>query len=245
LANNYPKDELLSMATMTAFGLSDFDALRPMLSQLKNDGNAPPQLMGLQQELAEVEKLWQEELAAREQDSQGEPLPRVLMHTTKGDVEIELYENQAPETVGNFIHLIESGFYEGLTFHRVLEHFMAQTGCPTGDGTGGPGYTIYNEAQKPGARKFFRGTLGLALAQNPDTGGSQFFITYLPTYQLNGGFTAFGRVVSGMEVICNIERINPDVKKEEGEPAVIPDEIISIEVVRKRSHEYSPNKVRP
>jgi cyclophilin family peptidyl-prolyl cis-trans isomerase len=244
LANNYRQEKLLPIATMTAFATCDFDALRPMLNQLVVDGNAPPMLIGLQQDLARVEQLWQAELAARQQDAQGEPLPRVVMHTTKGDIEIELFEDQAPETVGNFVHLIESGFYEGLTFHRVIEHFMAQTGCPTGDGTGGPGYTVYNESHKPGARNFFRGTLGLALAQEPNTGGSQFFITYLPTYQLNEGFTAFGRVISGMHVVSNLERINPEEKKEEGEPAPIPDEIISIEVLRKRDHEYTPHKVR-
>ncbi len=244
MAHNYPQEKLHATATMTAFANCDFEVLKPLLNELIIDGKASPQLQGLQQDLTQLEKDWQGELAAREQDLQGEPLPRVMMHTSKGDVEFELFENQAPETVANFISLIESGFYDGLTFHRVLEHFMAQTGCPTGDGTGGPGYMIYNETNKPGARKFFRGTLGLALAQAPDSGGSQFFVTFLPTYQLNDGFTAFGRVVSGMEVLSNIARINPDEEKEEGAPAVMPDEIVSIEVLSKRDHEYKPNKVQ-
>ena len=245
LANNYPEEDLQRLATMTAFATCDFGALRPQLNELTIDGQAPPMLVSLGQELNKLDQLWQEELKYREQDAQGEPLPRVLMKTTKGDVEFELFENQAPETVANFIHLVESGFYDGLNFHRVIEHFMAQGGCPTGDGTGGPGYTIYNEAQKPNARKFFRGSLGMALAQDPNSGGSQFFVTYIPTYQLNGNFTVFGRVIAGMDVVCNLERINPDEKKEEGEPPVIPDEIIGMEVVRKRAHEYAPRKVQP
>ncbi len=244
LANNYPQEKLLSTASMIAFALCDFEALRPILNKLAIEGGASPQLMGLQQDLPRVEKLWQEELQARQQDAQGEPLPRVLMHTSKGDIEFELFENQAPETVANFISLIESGFYQGHTFHRVIEHFMAQTGCPTGDGTGGPGYTIYNENDKPGARGFFRGTLGLALSQDPNSGGSQFFVTFVPTYQLNDGFTAFGRVISGMDVLSNLVRINPDEKKEEGAPAAMPDEIVSMEVLFKRDHAYQPNKVK-
>lgn len=243
MANKYPQEKLLSVAALTAFAVCDFAALKPLVNELVSTGQASPLMQALQQNLAQLEKEWQAELAAREKDAQGEPLPRVMLHTTKGDIEIELFENQAPETVANFISLIEADFYEGHAFHRVLEHFMAQTGCPTGDGTGGPGYTIYNEADKPGARRFFRGTLGLALAQDPNSGGSQFFISFLPTFQLNGGFTAFGRVVSGIEVLGNLARIDPDKPKEEDEPKAIPDEIISIEVLSKRAHEYKPNKV--
>lgn len=243
MANKYPQEKLLSVAALTAFAVCDFAALKPLVNELVNTGQATPLMQGLQQNMVQLEKAWQAELAAREKDAQGEPLPRVMLHTTKGDIEIELFENQAPETVANFISLIEADFYDGHAFHRVLEHFMAQTGCPTGDGTGGPGYTIYNETDKPGARDFFRGTLGLALAQDPNSGGSQFFISFLPTFQLNDGFTAFGRVVSGIEVLGNLVRIDPDKPKEEDEPKAIPDEIISIEVLGKRSHEYKPNKV--
>ncbi len=243
IANNYPQEKLKIVAALIAFADCDLEALKPLLIELISTGLASPLMQSLQQDMSKFEMKWQAELAAREQDAQGEPLPRVMLHTTKGDMEIELFENQAPETVANFISLVESNFYDGQTFHRVLENFMAQTGCPTGDGTGGPGYTIYNEANKPGARGFFRGTVGLALAQDPNSGGSQFFISFLPTYQLNDGFTAFGRVVSGIEVLGNLARIDPDKPKEEDEPKAIPDEIISIEVLSKRAHEYKPNKV--
>ncbi len=243
--NGFQHEKLLSHEALIAYGMNEHETLRPVLNELVAEGLASPLMLNVQAELPSLQKLWNAELAARQSDTTGEPLPRVLMHTTKGDIEMELFENQAPETVANFISLIESGFYDGLTFHRVLEHFMAQTGCPTGDGMGGPGYMIYNEASKPGARKFFRGTVGMALAQDPNSGGSQFFICFVPVMSLNDSFTAFGRVTSGMEVLGNIARIDPEAKKDDKKPAVMPDEVISMEVLTKRDHEYKPNKVKP
>ena len=84
-------------------------------------------------------KLWDTESKLRTAEVEADDLPRVRLTTSKGEVDIELYENEAPETVGNFINLVEQGYYDGLKFHRVLQNFMAQTGCPKGDGTGGPG----------------------------------------------------------------------------------------------------------
>ncbi len=97
--------------------------------------------------------------------------------------------------MGNFISLVDSGFYDGLTFHRVLKGFMAQGGCPKGDGTGDPGYSIYCEVNQENARKHFRGSLSMANA-GKDTGGSQFFLTFLPTPNLNGKHTVFRRSCS-------------------------------------------------
>lgn len=242
--HGFQHEKLLAQEATIAYGMNEYASLRPVLNELVAEGAASALMHNVQSQLTELQQFWDEELAVREADAQGEPLPRVLLHTTKGDIELELFENQAPETVANFISLIESGFYDGLTFHRVLQHFMAQTGCPTGDGMGGPGYTIYNEASKPGARKFFRGTVGLALAQDPNSGGSQFFICFVPVLSLNDKFTAFGRVVSGMEVLGNIVRIDPEAKKDDKQPAVMPDEVISIEVLKKRDHAYTPNKVK-
>ena len=167
------------------------------------------------------------------------------IRTTKGSLVVELFENQSPGAVGNFIHLAEQGFFDGLPFHRVLEHFVAQTGCPEGDGTGDPGYTIYGEFTKPNARKFFRGTLGMALSNSdPDSAGSQFFICLMPTFILNGKYTAFGRIISGIEVIGNLTKINPDEEKKKDQPPVILDEVIDVTVIKKRNHPYEPNKVK-
>ena len=136
--------------------------------------------------------------------------PGVRLTTSKGEVDIELYENEAPETVGNFINLVEQGYYDGLKFHRVLQNFMAQTGCPKGDGTGGPGYRIYCEClTRNDYRNFFAGSLGMAHG-GPNTGGSQFFITFRPTANLNGKHTCFGRVIRGLDIVKEITKINPE-----------------------------------
>ena len=145
---------------------------------------------------AEVNKYveyWKREQELRQKEAAADDLPRVKLTTTKGDIVLELFENEAPETVGNFINLVEKGFYKDLTFHRVIAGFMAQGGCPEGDGTGGPGYSIYDECGKPDARMHFRGSISMAKTNAPNSGGSQFFICFRPTPNLNGIHTVFGR----------------------------------------------------
>lgn len=123
-----------------------------------------------------------------------------------GEFVIALHADKAPVTVNNFVFLAREGFYDGVTFHRVLEGFMAQTGDPTGTGRGGPGYQFDNEDSD---LVFDRaGVVAMANAGR-DTNGSQFFITFVPTEQLNGGYTIFGQVISGMEVVNGITRRDP------------------------------------
>lgn len=181
--------------------------------------------------------LWNKEQEIRKQEETAN-LPQVRLTTTKGEILLELFENQAPDTVGNFISLVEQGFYNGLTFHRVLPGFMAQGGDPKGDGTGGPGYQIYCECYREDYRRHFRGSLSMAHAGR-DTGGSQFFLTFRPTPNLDGKHTCFGRVVEGWEVLAKIQRIDPAMPN----PAIKPDKIVKAEVVRKRDHPYAPKKV--
>jgi peptidylprolyl isomerase/peptidyl-prolyl cis-trans isomerase B (cyclophilin B) len=113
-----------------------------------------------------------------------------------GEIRIEFYPQDAPKTVENFVTLAKKGFYNGLTFHRVVPGFVVQGGDPKGNGTGGPGYQIKAEFSQ---RKHVRGTLAMARSQDPDSAGSQFYITYGPQPHLDGGYTVFGQVVSGME----------------------------------------------
>ena len=160
--------------------------------------------------------------------------------TDAGDITLELFENEAPETVGNFVSLAEKGFYDGLKFHRVLEGFMAQAGCPKADGTGGPGYKIYCECLNDDHRNHFAGSLSMAKAPANHTGGSQFFLCFVPTPQLNGRHTVFGRVIEGMDVLPEIVRRDPSKPQALAEPT----KILRAEVVRKRDHEYRPNKVK-
>lgn len=182
---------------------------------------------------------WQAELAIRQKEEAAtgnQQLPRVLLKTSRGDITVELFENEAPNTVANFVSLVESGFYDGTKFHRVIGAFMAQGGDPnTKDGNsgpagaGGPGYTIECESEAPNSRRHFAGTLSMAHA-GKDTGGSQFFITHLPTPHLDKGIadephTVFGRVINGLDVARSLK---------------VGDELQSATVIRKRNHEYAP-----
>ena len=124
-----------------------------------------------------------------------------------GDFVIQLFPDKAPITVNSFVFLARQGFYNGVTFHRVLEGFMAQGGDPTGTGQGGPGYQFVNETSNLTFDK--AGVVAMANS-GPNTNGSQFFITFGPQPQLNGGYTIFGQVVNGMDVVNAITPRNPD-----------------------------------
>ena len=122
--------------------------------------------------------------------------------TSRGPIKIELYPDKAPLTVANFVNLAKRGFYDGLSFHRVIPGFVAQGGCPNGNGTGGPGYTIPCEtAGNP--KKHVRGSLSMA-HRGPNTGGSQFFVVYEPQPHLDGLHTVFGQVIDGMDLVDDI-----------------------------------------
>jgi cyclophilin family peptidyl-prolyl cis-trans isomerase len=124
------------------------------------------------------------------------------IETDAGVVEIELWPDLAPQTVGNFVGLAEGGFYDGTVFHRVIRGFMIQGGCPRGDGRGGPGYQFQDEFNE---RKLVRGVLAMANA-GPNTNGSQFFVVTAPaTPHLDGAHTGFGEVIAGMDVVDAIE----------------------------------------
>ncbi len=179
------------------------------------------------------------EIMIRHQEHQADDLPRVKLTTTKGEIVVELFENEAPNTVANFISLTKAKFYDGLKFHRVIEGFVAQAGCPKGDGTGDPGYSIKCECFEKNARKHFTGSLSMAHGGR-DTGGSQFFLTFRATSVLDGRHTVFGRAISGMDVLEQLTRNATDAGPI---PGVEADKILKAEVVRDRGHEYKPAKV--
>jgi cyclophilin family peptidyl-prolyl cis-trans isomerase len=182
-------------------------------------------------------QLWAKESAIRAAEAAADNLPRVRLTTTKGAITIELFENEAPQSVANFITLVKQGYYDGSPFHRVLPKFMAQGGAKTDDGDGGPPYTIRCECYKPDYRHHFRGSLSMA-HRGRDTGSSQFFLTFVPTTHLDGGHTVFGRVIEGMEVLGDIQRRSP----QQARPPKA-DRILKAEVLRDRGHEYKFEKL--
>jgi cyclophilin family peptidyl-prolyl cis-trans isomerase/Flp pilus assembly protein TadD len=239
------RGELYALAGTAAFAVGEFGLAEKHLRRAQKERA----LMGMAaQYLNDIDyykTAWDKEKRLRSVEYSASDLPRVLLKTTQGELELELFENQAPNTVANFIWLVEQGFYDGLTFHRVLPRFMAQAGCPNGDGTGGPGYTIPCECYGEDHRIHFRGSLSMAHSGR-DTGGSQFYVTFVPLRNLDGNHTVFGRVVRGIDVLARLQRREPrdplSVKINPHASVVIPsaDRIISAKVLRKRNHPYTP-----
>ncbi len=255
LANLYPRAlEILESADLDpateprgVVALSDYlfaehrfqeavAALESIPSEMfRTDASLAAQVESLLGQRRDYPELWRQEQLVRAAEASADDLPRVELVTAQGRIVLELFENEAPNTVANFIALAESGYYEGIKFHRVLPNFMAQAGDPnTRDGTdgaagtAGPGYRIPDEFAREGARNHFTGTLSMAKTPGANTGGSQFFLTHTPTAHLNGKHTVFGRVLSGLDVVRSIE----------------PNEVIvSLTVLRKRDHEYEPQKL--
>ena len=145
-------------------------------------------------------------------------MSKATMKTSEGDITLELYDEEAPNTVENFVKLGKAGFYDGLNFHRIIPDFMIQGGCPEGTGTGGPGYTFDDEFNR---HKVERGALAMANA-GPNTNGSQFFIVTAEACPwLDGKHTVFGRVTDGMDVVDKIEQVATDNRDAPIEPVGI------------------------
>ena len=147
-----------------------------------------------------------------------DPENTLILETTKGSVTIALRPDLAPGHVKQIKELVRKKFYDGIVFHRVIEGFMAQTGCPQGTGTGGSGQKLKAEFSK---EKHVRGTASMARAQNPDSGDSQFFICFAAAPFLDGQYTVWGQVTEGMENVDKIKR---------GEPVQNPDKIVSAKI---------------
>ena len=226
-------EEILLTGATAAMITSELDLAEKFLKAAKDAGMSADKIDSLQKAIEHERPKVDAEMAVRATEEKADDLPRVKIETTKGTIIVELFENQAPNTVANFISLVESNFYDGTPFHRVIPQFMAQGGDPTGTGTSGPGYTIDCECELPNARKHFLGSLSMAHA-GKDTGGSQFFLTFRPTEHLDGRHTVFGRVIEGFDVL-------PKITRTEGPQArSTQDKIVSAEIIRKRDHVYEP-----
>ena len=151
------------------------------------------------------------------------PVVTITMNTGK-TIKVELYPQVAPNTVNNFVSLVNKGFYNGKTFHRVIRGFMIQGGCPLGNGTGGPGYAIKGEFSGNGFKNELnhtRGVISMARSMNPNSAGSQFFIMHADSPHLDGQYAAFGQVVEGIEVVDEIADQYTDWMDKPYEPQVM------------------------
>jgi peptidyl-prolyl cis-trans isomerase B (cyclophilin B) len=151
--------------------------------------------------------------------------PNVIFEMENGDIiKAELYPEIAPNTVNNFISLVKDGFYDGLIFHRVINGFMIQGGCPDGNGMGGPGYSIAGEFTSNGFTNNMKhepGVLSMARAMAPNSAGSQFFIMHKSSPHLDGSYAAFGKVTEGLDVVNKIAEVSVDYSDKPLEPQVM------------------------
>ena len=233
LDNGFQNPDIYSPAGLAFFALHDFQKANEYLLAGARVSQLDRATINLQREALPYVDYWKAEQAIRAKEAKANDLPRVKLETTKGDIELELFENEAPIDTANFISLTEKNFYDGLKFHRVIPNFMAQGGD---NEKGGPGYMIPDECYQANARMHFRGSLSMAKTEQRDSGNSQFFLTFLPTPHLNGKHTVFGRVVSGWEVLSELNRV------QEGQGGT-PDRIKRATVLRKRDHKYEPTKI--
>ncbi|MCY2974715.1 MAG: peptidylprolyl isomerase [Planctomycetota bacterium] len=240
-------NELLEAIAYTGYAMNDFDLSWAALAKLSQQIKLPLKLQVILEETAGLKAKWERELKFREADAASNTNPRVLLFTNRGELEIELFEDQAPQAVANFIFLVERGFYKRKLFFRVVEHLGAQTGCDRGDGQGNAGYTIPGEMQREDHRDIFRGSLFFAVGSNEETkepeldsASSQFLMSMMPQPHLDGKMTVFGRIISGEQWLGTLARMDLSDEKQKKDKSNKPDFVIDASVIRKRDHKYIP-----
>ncbi|MDB4778043.1 peptidylprolyl isomerase [bacterium] len=196
-------------------------------------------------QIEDLKASYQRELEIQAAETETDTLPRVRLVTNKGEIIVELFENEAPTAVGNFLSLVEQEKYNDMLFNRVIKDVLALTGQYYRDGGFAPVvYTIKDECDREDARSHFRGSLSMAKTDDANSGYIQFFVCERALPHLDGKHTVFGRIISGEEVFesLSVSHFTTEENKEEKLPNVVHDYIISAEVLRKRDHEYSFEK---
>ena len=226
-STNEQKNEYKFELANANFYIQRFDSALKILTDLSKNPQWKSKTQRLYKSIVDTKKNWAQELEYQKQDKN---LPRVEMQTNKGRIVIELFEDDAPNGVANFISLVEKKYYDGQKFHRVIPNFMAQGGDinskndnPADDGQGGPGYTIKTDLNK---RKHFRGSFSYANA-GLNTDGSQFFLCVIPTTWLDGRHAVFGRIIEGQAVADSLTKN---------------DELNKVNILFKRNHSYEVKK---
>ncbi len=215
-----------------AYCLNDFELARTWLQRLLDAGAKPEQT--ILRQIEDAAGKWERELRLREADAQA-LVPQVAIETDLGEFVVELFENEAPNTVANFIYLVEQKYYDGSYIYLSQPGRLVMAGCTKGDGETNAGYTIADELDRPEIRHHFSGVLAMA-ANETNTGSARFSILQQPTPGGDGKLTVFGRVISGMNVIYQVPAIKPtDIRL-----GATPVKIVSMRVLRKLDHPYEP-----
>ncbi len=243
---------LLGKLALCSFATNRFDECRDLIEKINQLGiPITPDLAKIAATVDAQIISWKHESELRKAEAKADDLPQVEMMIeqfgTTEKVTLELFENEAPNAVANFISLVDQGFYADRAFFRVVSHVDATGGCPNDDGTGTPNYLIASEFSRPGARKHFRGSLGMVNLDQSGKEGSQFYILLTPNPTLDGRSTVFGRVLEGMSIFDRLNRTHfTDETQNTLKP--IPDIVLariqSARVLRKRDHEYSVTTIK-
>jgi cyclophilin family peptidyl-prolyl cis-trans isomerase len=242
---------LIGRVIFSSFATNQFAECQKRVRQLEElTGGVPVELQPIASAIDRQVEAWNKELELREAEAAADDLPRVELiidfQGTPQRIVLELFENEAPNSVANFISLVKQGFYDGCEFFRVTTHFDAATGCPNNDGSGGPGYFIASEAQQENARRHYRGSLATIAGDAGGRAGSQFCIHFAPNPELEGRSTVFGRVVEGMDVVDRLTRshlLDPQTGQLNKIPEIALSTIETAKVIRQREHEYVPVKL--
>lgn len=242
-------DDVLLHSGYVGFIEADWELVTTAWNKLAERGKLPEVEQQMLASLPEVQSSWEQELIRRKEDEEKNN-PRVEILTSKGIIEVELFEDDAPESVASFIYLVENGYYNRKPFFLVRRHFVAQTGCEKGDGKGNAGYTIRFEGDAPTFRRHFRGSLAVPLGVDEDTqevnlksGGAQFYIAFSPIPILDSRHTVFGRIVKNIEFLGLLKEVDLTDEEARKDPHLQPDRIISAKVLKKRDHEYRPTPI--
>ena len=225
--------QVIFQGYLACYGLQDFEKANDFLTRLENTN------IGLDPKLRETFQAtvdaWEKEKVLRDKEAKADDLPRVKLETTNGDVVLELFENEAPNTVANFINLTKDGYYDGLEFFHVAPSSYARSGCTANDGTTHPGYRIRNEFDN--GRHHFAGTV---VMQNDgeNTAGSQFIILHRPDPNLLNKVVAFARVIEGLDIVYGFSTVNR-IRSAGGKATIIN----KATVIRDRGHEYKPETI--
>lgn len=232
--------DLYDVAGETAFMLNDFEKAGRYFAEAEAKNVLSERCAAFKNDLPYYRTVWAKERVLRERETQKQNLPLVKIKTSKGSIVLELFENEAPNTVANFIYLAEKGFYDGLYFESVIPGFCAESGRSANSADGGPGYLIRDEFDEKNSRIHARGTVSMANDGKPNTAGSRFFIAFSPLRQFDGKFVVFGRIVKGLDVLSKLQRIDPA----NPDPMAEPDLIEEVKVLRKQDHKYRPKVLK-
>jgi peptidylprolyl isomerase len=224
----------------------DFDLAQKAWTKYSQDAVLPEASNSKFQTIDLAKQQWELEQQYRKDDA-GKDNPIVQLITTKGTLTVELFEDQAPNSVANFIYLIEHDYYSRLRIFKVLEKFGIQTGCKLGDGSSNAGYTIPSEAALADSRKVFRGSLFYAIgaskdtnALDPSTASSQFVIATTPLPTLNDQVTVFGRVIDGEFKLGTFRKVDLTKEEQKKDPNIETDYLARSTITKKRDHQYLP-----